>query len=291
MVTDISPKTGAVLSTLLSSLMMGSSYVAVKMQVGSTNPFLLGAATMAVGSLALILYMFWRRIFTKAMLGRWEFWAASLANTCVVAPTYVGLTMTTASAGALIIGTNVIFVAFFSRLAFRESLSLHRTAGLVLAMMGLITLTTRWDPSTLEGTQMLGNLLMLTAAAGIGVVVIMSRVALRTLRPEQWTLGLHMFLPATLLALSFLIPLEGSLNLSALPVVMFVGLLCTTLPAVLWIGALKHLSVVSSATILLCESAFAVFLSWLVLGESIDAFVAIGAVMIFSAILIMARTD
>jgi drug/metabolite transporter (DMT)-like permease len=287
----VAPKTGAVLSTLLSSLMLGTSYVAVKMQVGDVNPFLLGAAVMAVGSALLLTYMIWKGSLNWEMLRRWEFWVAPLVNTCVVAPSYVGLTMTTASVAGLIIGTNVLFVALFSRLLFKERLGWQRLLGLLVAFLGLVTLTTHWDFSVLEGSRMTGNLLVLMAAAFIGVSVILSRIALRNLSPEQWSLGLHAFLPATLLALYFIVPMEGGLGPDNLSSIIFIGLVCTTVPTVLWTGALRHIGVVTSATVLLVESAFAVVLSWLILGESMDVFVIGGAFMIFGAILLLARTD
>ncbi|HQQ25641.1 MAG TPA: hypothetical protein PLR51_05095, partial [Methanomassiliicoccales archaeon] len=81
-------RTGAVLTTLLSSLMLGTSYVAVKMTVGEVNPFLLGAATMAVGSALLLAYMVLKGKLDRAMLKRWEFWAGPIINTGVVAPSY-----------------------------------------------------------------------------------------------------------------------------------------------------------------------------------------------------------
>ncbi len=286
-----SPKTGAVLSTLLSSLMLGTSYVAIKMAVGTANPFLLGAAVMAVGSALLIGFMLWRGTLTRAMLKRWEFWAASVVNTGVVAPSYLGLTLTTASAAGLIIGTNVIFVAFFSHLLFKESISRRRLMGMAVALLGLITLTTRWDLSVLTESQMTGNLLVLLSAACIGAVVVLSRVALRNLGPDQWTLGLHLFLPAPLLVLWLAVPVEGGLTVAMFPAIVFIGVVCTTVPSVLWIAALRHISVVTSATVLMVESAFAVFLSWLFLGETLDIYVAIGALMIFSAILLLTRTD
>ncbi|NLX47993.1 MAG: DMT family transporter [Euryarchaeota archaeon] len=284
-------KTGAILTTLLSSLMLGTSYVAVKMTVGSVNPFLLGAATMAVGSALLLAYMVLRGMIDQGMLKRWEFWAAPLINTGVVAPSYVGLTMTTASAAGLIIGTNVVFVALFSRILFGERLGKRRSFGLVLALLGLITLTTRWDLSLLEGSQMIGNLLVLVSAVCIGVSVVTSRIALRSMRPEQWSLGLHLLLPPALLALFFLVPMDGGLSPTNLPAALFIGIACTTVPTVLWTSALKHISVVTSATVLMVESAFAVFLSWIFLGEMIDAYVVTGAVMIFAAILLMARSE
>ncbi len=52
---------------------------------------------MAVGSAVLLIYMVLRGMLDPAMLKRWEFWAGPIINTGVVAPSYVGLTMTTAS--------------------------------------------------------------------------------------------------------------------------------------------------------------------------------------------------
>ncbi len=284
-------RTGAVLTTLLSSLMLGTSYVAVKMTVGDVNPFLLGAATMAVGSAVLLAYMLWKGMLDPAMLRRWEFWAGPIINTGVVAPSYVGLTMTTASAAGLIIGTNVVFVALFSKLLFGERLGRRRLFGLAIALLGLITLTTRWDLSPLDGSRMTGNLLVLISAVCIGVSVVTSRIALRNLTPEQWSLSLHLLLPPALLALYFLVPMDGGLSSVNIPAALFIGIVCTTIPTVLWTSALKHISVVTSATILMVESAFAVFLSWIFLGEVIDAYVVTGAVMIFAAILLMARSE
>lgn len=287
----IDQRTGAVLTTLLSSFMLGTSYVAVKMTVGDVNPFLLGAATMAVGSAVLLIYMVLRGMLDPAMLKRWEFWAGPIINTGVVAPSYVGLTMTTASAAGLIIGTNVVFVALFSRLLFGERLGRRRLLGLGIALLGLITLTTRWDLSVLDGSQMAGNLLVLLSAVCIGVSVVTSRIALRNLSAEQWSLSLHLLLPPALLALYFLVPMDGGFSSANIPAALFIGLVCTTVPTVLWTSALRHISVVTSATVLMVESAFAVFLSWLFLGEVIDAYVLVGAMMIFVAILLMARSE
>ncbi|MBP7087035.1 MAG: DMT family transporter [Methanomassiliicoccales archaeon] len=284
-------RTGAVLTTLLSSLMLGTSYVAVKMTVGAVNPFLLGAATMAVGSAVLLAYMILKGLLDPGMLKRWEFWAGPIINTGVVAPSYVGLTMTTASAAGLIIGTNVVFVALFSRILFQEQLGRRRTLGLGIALLGLITLTTRWDLEVLDGSRMTGNLLVLLSAVCIGISVVTSRIALRNLSAEQWSLSLHLLLPPALLALYFIVPMDGGLSSADLPAALFIGVVCTTVPTVLWTSALRHISVVTSATILMVESAFAVFLSWILLGEVIDAYVVTGAVMIFAAILLMARSE
>jgi drug/metabolite transporter (DMT)-like permease len=280
-----------VLSTLLASLMFGTSYVAVKLAVGVANPLLLGAGVTAVGSLLLLPAMWWRGTLTRALLRRWEFWTGSLVNTWVVSTSYIGMTMTTASAAGLIIGTNVLFVVLLSRLFFKERLGWKRGLGVALAITGLVTLTTRWDLLVLESDQMVGNLLLLLSAAGIGGLVVLSRVTLRNLEPDQWSLGMHALLPLTLLALVPIIPMEGGLEVSVLPAMLFIGAVCTTMPTVLWTGALRHISVVTSATVLMLESAFAVLLGWALLGEHLDPLAGTGAVLILVAILILARTD
>jgi drug/metabolite transporter (DMT)-like permease len=286
-----SDESAALLITIISSAMLGSSYVAAKVGVGKADPFLFGAIAMAVGTLVILVFMAWRGSLKLSMFKRWEFWIAPILNTGVVASQYIGLTMTTAAVAGLIMGSNVIFVAIFSRIMFKEKLGRNRTIGLIVGFLGLITLTTRWDLNTLHGDQLVGDLLVLVSAVFVGLTVIMSRVALRHLEYDQWSLSLHMFLPLTLLILAMTVGNIANYNGDALPVMIYIGIMCSTVPTMLWVKALKHISVVTSATVLMLESTFAVVLSWLVLGEQIDHFVIIGALLTFAAIVFVAKQD
>jgi drug/metabolite transporter (DMT)-like permease len=286
-----SDESAALLITIMSSAMLGSSYVAAKVGVGSVDPFLFGAVAMGVGTLVCLAFMVWRGSLTTSMFKRWEFWTAPVLNTGVVASQYIGLTMTTAAVAGLIVGSNVIFVAIFSRVAFKEKLGRNRTIGLIIGFFGLITLTTKWDLNTLNGDQLVGDLLILVSAVFIGLVVIMSRVALKRMEYDQWSLSLHMFLPFTLLLLALTVGNVGNYNGDALPLMIYIGVMCSTVPTMLWVKALKHISVVTSATVLMLESTFAVILSWLVLGEQIDQFVIFGAFLTFVAIIFVAKQN
>ncbi|HEY3420734.1 MAG TPA: DMT family transporter [Methanomassiliicoccales archaeon] len=286
-----SDESAALLITIISSAMLGSSYVAAKMGVSSVDPFLFGAIAMGVGTLVILAFMAWRRSLKLSMFKRWEFWTAPVLNTVVVASQYIGLTMTTAAVAGLIVGSNVIFVAIFSRLAFGERLGRNRTIGLIIGFLGLVTLTTKWELTTLNGDQLLGDLLILVSAVFIALVVIMSRVALRHMEYDQWSLSLHMFLPLTLLIMALTVGNVDHYSGDALPLTLYVGIMCSTVPTMLWVKALKHISVVTSATVLMLESTFAVVLSWLVLGEQIDQFVLCGALLTFLAIVLVAKQD
>lgn len=281
-------RNGAIGMTVISSLMLGSSYVVIKLGVGAYDPFYLSAAAMLVGTIVCLVYMTWRGTLVRSMTKSWEFWAASLLNTSVVGCQYIGLTLTTASAGGLIIGSNVLFVALLSFFILKEGLSTKRILGLALGFIGLITITTKWDIGIMSGNEMIGDLFMLASAISIALVVILSPRALKKLTYDQWTLSLHMFLPITLLTIGMFIPDQGGLGQNALPTILFLGLVCTAVPTLLWIKALPAIGVVTSATVLLLESTFAVVLSVFILKETLDAFVVVGALLTFIAIYFVA---
>lgn len=281
--------TRAILLTLLSSLMLGSGYVAAKIGLQGGEPFAFGACAMAVGVAILLVYMWRKHFLTTAMLRRWEFWVAPILNTVVVGTQYMGLSMTAASMGGLIIGMNVLFVALFSWIAFGEGLSAQRKLGIVLGLIGLVTLTTKWDIDNLSGQALVGDALLLISSCTVAIVVVLSRPALQHLHYTQWTLGLHGLLPISLGMLAILTTGAFTLGANAVPAFLWVGVICSTIPTLLWTGALRHISIITSATIIMAEAAFSVLLSWLVLGEPMDIFVIAGALLIFSAIYFVAK--
>ncbi|OPY32622.1 MAG: EamA-like transporter family protein [Methanomassiliicoccales archaeon PtaU1.Bin124] len=277
--------------TMISSLMLGSSYVAIKMGVGAFDPFYLSAAAMVFGVLACFVYMAYNGTLVRSIFKMRMFWFGSLLNTCLVSCQYIGLTMTTASAGGLIIGTNVLFVAIFSHFLFKEGISRKRLIGLALGFLGLVTITTKWDVEVLSHGQLVGDLFMLGSALCIALVVIFTPRALKQMKYEQWTLGLHILLPFTLLGVGLMIPDQGGIGMNAIPLILYIGLVCTTIPTIMWTGALPKIGMVTSATVLMLESTFSVVLSVFLLGESLDAFIVVGALMTFAAIFLVADLE
>jgi drug/metabolite transporter (DMT)-like permease len=275
--------------TILSALLLGSQYVVIKMGVEGQNPLYLGACIMTVGVLVVVAYMAWRRSLSWKFFHHWEFWAGAAANLAVVAFLLVGLTLTTASVSGLIVGSNALFVALFSFVIFREGLSPKRVLGLIIGFVGLVTITTHWDLATLESGQLLGDLLVLVASISVAVVVILSRGALKKMSYDQWSFGLHFLLPPALLVLGLVLFGDEGLSSDVWPTVLFVGALCTTLPTLMWTFAFPKLGAVTSATILMLESVFAVLLGVIILGEPLDAYVVVGALMTFSAIFLVAN--
>jgi drug/metabolite transporter (DMT)-like permease len=112
--------------------------------------------------------------------------------------------------------------------------------------------------------------------------------ALKSLSFDQWTLSLHMLLPFTLLIIGLFVPDQGDIGGNAIFLILYIGLVCSTVPTMLWTKALPKIGVVTSATVLMLESTFAVILSVVLLGEVLDSFVVVGALLTFGAIFLVA---
>lgn len=270
--------------SLLASLLYGSQYVVIKTGMGAIDPLLFGTLTTGTGGILALTYLHFRRGVRWAIFRRWEIWAGGMTTVAMISLQYTGLTLTTASLGGLIVGSNIIFVAPLSALVFKEALGWKRATGVALGLLGLFTISTDWDLSTVTSGELLGNVLLLGASLAIALSYPLTRLATRNMSFDEWVTGFHLLAPLPLAALALLDGEGGSAAQTNALAVLFVGGLCTALPTMLWAKGLESITFVTSATILLSESAFAVFLGSVFLGEPITLFTIGGAVLIFTAI-------
>jgi len=277
-------KRAAVGLTLISSLLLGSSYVAIKSGLGDLDPFLFSAFVFTIGALVALIFTLARGTFTWRIFGMWEAWAAPLITVVLLALQYQGLSMTNASTGALIIGANVILVAPLSALLFRERLGKVRLLGLAIGLGGLVVLTTKLNLEGMIGGQLIGDLMLLGTTTCIALTYVLSKYALKRMTFDQFVLTLHLFTPLPLFALYLLFGHSSPISGGDALILVYVGVLCTSVPTLLWVGALRSISIVTSSTIILSESAFAVLLSILILNEPMDVFIVLGAALVFTAI-------
>jgi drug/metabolite transporter (DMT)-like permease len=277
--------------TLLATLLFGSSYVVVKLGVSEVDPLLFSTSVFGIGALLVLCYTIIRGTFKLSIFRRWEAWAAPLLTFALVCMQYIGLSYTTASTGALIVGANVLLVAPLAALIFHERLGKLRILGLLVGVLGLFILTTKLNIGGLSTDTWLGDALLIGSSACIALTFILSRFALRHMGFDQWTLCIHLFTPFLLFAAWMLLGSRTPVSCDMLPLILYVGVLCTALPTMLWMRALDWISVVTSSTITLSESTFAVILSIVFLSETVDIFVIVGAALVFVAIYMVVRGE
>ncbi|MDD1756876.1 MAG: DMT family transporter [Methanomassiliicoccales archaeon] len=275
--------------TFLASLLLGSQYVVIKVGLADLDPFLFSALAMSMGALVMIAFTLVRGTFTLRIFRTWEAWAAPLVSFVLVTCLYMGLDLTNASTGALLIGANVLIVAPLSVLIFHDRLGWMRSLGLAVGMLGLIVLTTNLDFSTLEGGQLLGDVLLLVATTCIALTYILSKFALRHMTFDQWVLTIHLFTPLPLFAMYFLFGSGSGADPSMVPMIVYAGVFCTALPTLMWVWGLPHIGMVASSTIILSESTFAVFLAVVLLDEPLTWEMLLGAALVFTAIYLVVR--
>ncbi len=280
----------ALLMSLAASLLFGSQYVVIKDGLGGASPFLFGALTMGIGGTFALLLAFRRGGLDLNIFRRWEVWAGTASATCLIAFQYVGLTLAPASVGGLIVGGNVIFVAPLSALIFREVIGRRRAIGVMVGLFGLFTLTTQWDLSTLNSSEFFGYILLLGASLSIAASYPITKLAVRHMDNYEWVMSFHLLSAVALAALMLLTGGPGETSSMSLPSIIYVGLLCTSVPTILWAIGLGSLSLTTSATVLLSESAFAVLLGAVVRNEPLGPLTLLGAGLMFVAIFMVVRT-
>ncbi|HTY47778.1 MAG TPA: DMT family transporter [Methanomassiliicoccales archaeon] len=270
--------------TLLASLLLGSSYVAIKSGVSEIDPLLLCAMTVSVGALVVLAYCAWKKTLTWRIFLTRETWLAWLITFVLLGLQYGGLSRTNASTGALIIGSNVLIVAPLSAFLFRERLTRRKIIGLAVGLGGLFVLTTKLDVGGMTGGALLGDVMLLGATICIALTYVLSKYAFKKMTYEQFVLSTLLFTPLPLFALYLGFGSPTTVAASALPLLLYIGVMCTAIPTLLWVRALEAISITTSSTIILSESSFAVILSILLLHEPLDVFIGVGAAMVFSAI-------
>jgi drug/metabolite transporter (DMT)-like permease len=280
----------ALMLSLVASLLYGSQYVVIKNGMGGVNPLLFGAATMGIGGILALLLVHRRKQLDLSIFKRWEVWAGTLFATAMIACQYIGLTLSTASIGGLIVGSNVIFVAPLSAIIFREVIGRKQALGVAVGLLGLITITTGWDLSSLGSSVFWGYLLLLIASFSIAANYPITKFAVKVMGNDEWVMSFHLLSAFFLLILSFFIGGTGEVGSLSIPAVLFVGLFCTSVPTLLWAIGLGSLSMTTSATVLLSESAFAVLLGVVLLSEPLDSMTVLGAALVFLAIFTVSRT-
>lgn len=281
----------ALLLSLAASLLFGSQYVMIKDGIGGASPFLFGALTMGIGGTLALLLVLRKKRLDLSIFRHWEVWAGTASTTCLIAFQYVGLTLAPASVGGLIVGSNVIFVAPLSALIFKERIGRRRTIGVIIGLLGLFTITTNWDLSSLGSSQFTGYLLLLGASFSIASSYPLTKLAVRHMDNVEWVMSFHLLTVAPLAALMLITGGPGDLHSMSVPALLYVGLLCTSVPTILWATGLRSLSLTTSATVLLSESAFAVILGALVMNEPLGSLTLVGAALVFAAIFLAVKIN
>jgi drug/metabolite transporter (DMT)-like permease len=251
---------------LLVALIWGSAFVAQRLGMEKVGPFAFNAARFAIGGLALIPVLGWRRLRSIShtelrgglLLGLLLFAAASLQQ--------FGLVWTTAGKAGFITGLYLVIVPLLLALVWREWAAWTCWLGAGLATLGLFLLSVQADFRLAPGDKwvLLGALVWALHVIAIGQFA-PGRDPLR-LALVQYGVCSVLSIPAALL----LEPGTWPGLVLAMPAILYAGVLSIGLGYTGQIVAQRHTSPTHAAIILSLESVFAALSGWVVLGEALS---------------------
>ena len=282
--TPISTPNPGVILILAASILWGTTGTTQALAPSGAEPQAIGAARLAVGGTALLVYALsrgslkgdWLKINTliagASMAAYQPFFFAGVARTGVAVGTIVAL------------GSAPILAGMMSFLAGGERPGRRWAIATALAVLGCSLLVA-------SGTSMqvdpLGLLLALGAGASYAAFAVASKGLLEHKPPEAvmavvFCLGAVLLLPTLLKAdLSWLRQARG------LGVVLHLGLVTVALAYSLFARGLRHVPVSTAATLTLMEPLTAGLLGVFLLGERLTPLGLVGVLLIFSGLALL----
>jgi drug/metabolite transporter (DMT)-like permease len=282
----------AILMTIASALLWGSSFSVVKIGLRYLDPysfvFLRFSAATAI-LLGLVLLRGEWHLF-RAYLGDRYTVLLGLTLAASYACQFAGQALTTASKAVIIINSSVVLVAPLSYLLLKEAIGVRKLVALALGIVGvyLVTVTPRGAPA--ETGRLAGSLLVSGSAVAYGLYVVITRMAVtrRTFSTGAlmaavflWSLPIFAVLSAPAFARGVHVP--GP----AWVVIAYLAVFCSILPFVLWTAAMKYIRALTSAIVLLAELIFGVVIAGIWLRETLSPQVILGCCVISAAIFIV----
>ena len=287
-------KTNAIYLTVLASLVWGTSFPGTKwgLKYVGNDVFFLWLRFLIAAVITLSVVTYFRKI-SFAIFKNPVIWLIGGFNAGGFLLQYIGLTITTASKTALLVDINIVAVAIISYFAFKERLGKIQTAGIILGIVGAFFLTLNKELG-FDPRQLPGDIMVYVAGWSWAFFIILNKKMLSQHTGVEIssaaivTCALWLTIPTAFLGATG----GGSFDLKPLGLVAiaYLGLFCTSIATLLWAMGLEGVSATASATIMLVEVLTALAISITLLGETMSAAAAGGAVLVMLSIYLVAGT-
>jgi drug/metabolite transporter (DMT)-like permease len=283
----------AIALLVITSVLWGSSFVAIKVGLTFVDPYDFAFLRLAVTAGTLLVVLLTRGSFRSNALKEPEVWALGLLSGIGYLFQFLGLEYTTAAKSALLIDLNVIVIAILSWRIFAESFGLRKQLGVILGVVGAVLITTNGDFSSLAQGELKGDFFAFIS----GLIFALFLVIHKRLQMQRDRNVIEMSSVVTLATTIVLFPAAlflGGLNIRSISVegwawVAFTAIVCTVIPYALWISALKAVTATIASVVGLLEIVTAMVLSSVFLGESYATATLLGAILVLISILAVAE--
>jgi drug/metabolite transporter (DMT)-like permease len=282
-------KKEAVLFTVIASSLWGTSFPAIKIGLQYMDAYTFVFLRFFFASLTMLAVMLLTKNFSLNFNKKRLILFLGITNGTAYLLQYVGMVHTFASKSSLFINLSVVWVALLSPIVLKEQIDRKKVASVILSLIGIVFVTTNLDFASLGVGEVVGDLLVI----GAGILWALFIVYNKPLVGESKNMiqSMTWLLFFTMLPLLPVVPFSAenflSLTWEAWIAIIYTAIFCWVAPYYLWIKALKNISPVTSAVILLNEIIVAVIISTIVLEEVMTVASGIGAIFIIMGILLV----
>ncbi len=264
------------------ALTWAGSFIAVKIGVRELSPVQIAFLRFAVASPFMLLVVFLKKKKMRMPLN--EFPALIVLALSGVTLLYLfqftGIKYTTASSSAVLINTNVIFIAILSFIFLKEKLSVKKVGGIVMGFSGVILIV---GDASFTGITMKGNLLIILSASCWAVYSVVGKKLLE--KYDALTITTYAFIIGTFMFIPFMKEgIPAGISLTGWAVIFYLAVLCSVFGYIAWYYALADAEASKVAIFLNLIPLFAMLLSYFILKEKIGMPILAGAFFIITGI-------
>lgn len=275
---------------ILISLIWASSFIVVKNATEEIDPIDLGFLRFLVATPIMFLILLFRK--KNIHLPKKELPSLIILGltgvTLLYLFQYIGISYTNASTSAVLINTNVIFIAILSVFFLNETLPLKRIWGIVLSFIGVIVVIISNLPAesfTFDNVFFIGSILVLLSAFCWAIYSIIGKRLLKkydtlAITTYSFALGTLFYIP--LVISDLYIEIQG-LSVNVIMSIIYLAILCSVFGYIGWYYALKEIEASKAAVFLNLIPFFAIIMS-LLYGEKITGIFLLGAILIIYGI-------
>jgi drug/metabolite transporter (DMT)-like permease len=260
----------------------------------TVHPFQLGAINLIVGFFGLVIFLVvsgkikelfrlsLRDFLSSLFLGVFGFLSYQIF-------TFSALARIPASMNAVLVSTNVVFIAIFSAVFLREKIHIAKIVGIIFAFTGVVIVTFNRGFSLDRGVNLVGCLFSLCAAVSFALYSILGKRLLSRNDPLI-TATPALFSGAVLLTV-FSAASVGFRQLSTAPgltwfLMIFLGITMIGIAYPLWFFCLKELPASHVSIYIYMTPVFAVILSLIILKERFAWLFWLGGALVLGGIVV-----
>jgi drug/metabolite transporter (DMT)-like permease len=284
----MSKRVVAIFALLMTTVIWGTTFVATKLALAEMAPFTLALARFLLGSLVLLplawaehrrsgLDLAWHSLALAGLLGGFLYFA--LQN--------LALVYTTASKASLITAAVPAFTGLMSSAMLREKMGFGRLFGITASIVGVGVIIASGQGALSEGGETGGDLLMIGSALAWAAYTVHAKAMESRVGPSVAAAASVGF------GAIFMIPLAGyeaAIRLPSMPTtaallaVVYLGLVASAVPFLLWNYALAKVDASEASVYVNLVPVVTVVSAALMLGETVEPTQLLGGALVLGGV-------